>query len=283
MASAMKNIYSIVTHHEEPEAAAKAWKRENVCAIGWAQYGDLRRKPRESLDAHAVIARDLFGEMKRGDLVLAYSTGNTIALVGEVTSGWFRNEKNEVGAKGEFEYANQRRVKWWSEPRDFNRWELPRWFALQLGKRGQTIVRLDFHGYGFDKVVEIIRACARSGSALEAIEDLVKAGIRKYLGQEIDALEDGLQIISAEKSITKEDRPDFVAKDVKGTPVLIECKGQAGEADCDQLRRYGIDFKHPKKTARLMLVAFGFDPTSRKVARKYGIEMIECRLNFARI
>lgn len=278
----MKSIFAIVTHHEEPEAAAEAWKREGVCAIGW---GDLMRKPRKALDTHAAIARDRFGEIKRGDLVLAYSTGNTIALVGDVTSGWFRNEKNEVGAKGKFEYANQRRVKWWSKTRDFDRRQLPPFFSDQLGKRGQTIVKLDYHGYTFDKVVEIIRVCARSDSALEAIEDLVKAEIRKYLDQEIDALEDGLQIVSAEEPITKEDRPDFIAEDVKGTRVLIECKGQAGEAGCDQLRRYGIDFKrrHPKKTARLMLVAFGFDPTCRKVARRYGIEMIERKLNFARI
>jgi hypothetical protein len=280
----LSDIYAIVTHHEDPDGAAEAWKRDGVCAIGWSDYGNLRNLPKEKLEGRAALATRLFLGMQPGDIVLAYSMGNTIAYIGTLTGRYKHYERNEVGSPDRYSYPNQRAVKWWDKPHHFDRRDLPTWIANQLGKRGLTVTRLDIHEYGFGPAVEIIRTCARSGSALGEFEDLAKAGIRKYANQRIGELEPGLRITAMERSITERDRPDFIASDRKGSTVLIECKGVAREGDCDQLLRYGADFKPKIKVSpRLMLVAFSFDQSCRKMARANGIEMIECELQFKKI
>ena len=45
----MSDIWAIVTHHEDPDEAAEAWRREGVCAIGWDYGFDLRRVPQRVL------------------------------------------------------------------------------------------------------------------------------------------------------------------------------------------------------------------------------------------
>lgn len=278
----LSDIYAIVTHYEDPVGAAEAWKREGVCAIGWSDYGSLKSVPKEKLKGHAAAASELFLGVRKGDVVLAYSMDNTIAYVGTVTGPYKYDKKNEVGDV--FDFANQRSVNWWDEPRHFDRHDLPAWLADQLGKRGFTITRLDLHEYGFEATVKIIRTCPRSGSALEEFEDLAKAGIRKYANQRFDQLDSGMKITAIERSTDTGDRPDFTATDRKGNPVLIECKGTAREDACDQLLRYSTDYKRRKKTKpRLMLVAFSFDQNCRKIARTRGTEMIECELRFTRI
>jgi hypothetical protein len=277
---AMGNIFSIVTHDKDPEGAAKAWERDGVCAIGWSRYGNLKKS--RNIKGRAATARDLFIGMRKGDVVLAYSTGNTIAYVGYVRGEYKYNNSNEVGVSTKFAYANQRKVEWWRRPRYFDRRDLPQWISSQLGKR-KTITEIDLRGYGFEAALKIIRTCARVGSALSDFEDLAKAGIRKYADQEVEQLESGLRIISIERSISEKDRPDFIATDKNGRTVLIECKGTAREADCDQLLRYFNDFRsrnNPKP--RLMLIAFTFDQSCRKTAKANHIETVECDLTFTK-
>lgn len=150
-----------------------------------------------------------------------------------------------------------------------------------MSKKGKTITTIEIYDYGFDKTIEIIKSCALTASALAQIEDLVKAGIRKYLPNVIDSLETGLRLTGAEHSISQSERPDFIAVDKHGCTVVIECKGTAKERDCEQLERYGRSFK--PKSPRLMLIAFKFDERCERMAKKKGLELVECDLRFKKV
>jgi hypothetical protein len=69
----MNLMYAIVTHHERPDDAAEAWKECNVCAIGWARYGNLK-KTKHDLPSNAR----LFLKIKKGDVILAYAGGKMV-------------------------------------------------------------------------------------------------------------------------------------------------------------------------------------------------------------
>jgi RecB family endonuclease NucS len=173
--------------------------------------------------------------------------------------------------------------KWLNKPYDFSRYDLPPFLFNQLGKRGRTVVPIRFYRRSFDQVKQIILTNARSGSlSYEVNEDMIKAGLRKYLQRHIDSLEKGLRIVKAEKSTSKTDRPDFIAKDKSEKTVVIECKGNAFPGDCEQLERYGKSLA--KENPRLMLIAFRIDDDCIKLARENPrIELFECDLEFIKI
>lgn len=276
----MKDIYAITTHHEDPDAAAETWKEEGVCAVGWSSFGDLR-KPKKPLGEE----QKLFMAIEREDVILAYATDNTIAYVGQVVGGFRPNDRNKVGRSEEndgFGYSNQYRVKWWRDPHHFNRFQLPAELCEQIGKPHRTIVRLELCSFEFDDIIRIIKHSIKTGSALDKLEDLVKAGLLKYFRKGIDKLEGGLEITHHEEFTSQSDRPDFVGTDADGNVVLIECKGTARERDCDQLERYRRNYPKGKKR-RSMLVAFKFEPNCKKAARSKDIELVECDLNFKKL
>lgn len=268
----MNDVFAITTHHDEPVDAAEAWKRNGVCAIGFIRKRNLRHIKRTRFN------RDirLFLEIDKHDLILAYATRNMIAYVGQVIDGkCLYNDRNEVGDTSRFDYPNQLRVKWWSEPHHFQRTDLPQFFSAQLGKRGKTVVKLDLGSYSFGKAVEAIRACANSNSAATGPdEDMIKIGLHSYLDRNRDFIR-GLKIRKAEVQITPENRPDFVGVDASGRKVLIECKGTATASACDQLMRYK---KAHGGRSRLILVAFRIDDECKRQARRNGIELIQCAL-----
>jgi hypothetical protein len=278
----MNAIYAIVTHHERPDDAAEAWRECNVCAIGWVNYGNLKKAKQTLLPSDA---RE-FLKIEKGDMVLAYAGGNRIAYVGEIENGkYLHTSRNIVGRDEDdrgFEYPNQYRVKWCDKPYDFSRYDLPLFLFNQLGKRGRTVVPIKLYRRSFDEVKQIILTNARSGSlSYEVNEDMIKAGIRKYLRRHIDSLERGLKIVKSEKAISKADRPDFIAKDKNGRTVVIECKGNAYPGDCDQLGRYRKTFA--KENPRLMLIAFRMDDDCLKLAKNAKLELYECDLGFTKI
>ena len=282
-ATASNNVYSIVTFHDDALAqqAADAWRREGVAAIGWGGYRDFRKKRQDLLDQWPAGARyrQLFLQIKKGDCILAYAKNNMVAYAGTVTKPYCGPLPTNEVAREPFGYEHMIGVRWWPQPHHFLRTDLPPFFAKQLGLRGAWVTRLDLGGYGFDKTIKIIRECGMSKSALQEFEDLIKAGLRKYLPGRIDTLESGLRLIQAEATISESDRPDFRAVDAKGNPVLIECKGTA--ESCGQLVRYGKNSSGKKP--RLMLLAFATTPECRKEAKRNSVELIECGLTFQRM
>lgn len=134
-------IVKIVTHHENPERAAELFYQEGVAAIGWSEFGDLsdlteeqikeisqkkfgRTVPESINDARQYV--DFRDNIGKGDLVLAYRKNNIVAMIGEIESDPYFDDKNIIGnPDGEVGYANQRKMKWWIEPRNFHRSHLP--------------------------------------------------------------------------------------------------------------------------------------------------------------
>jgi len=280
----MNKIYAIVTHHERPDAAAEAWKECSVCAIGFHSDKKLTKVKDTDLAADARI----FLKIGRGDIILAYTWGNRIAYVGEVVDGkYVYAKKNLVGRsekQGGFEYPHQYEITWWERPYDFSRYDLPKFIWSQLGKRGRTVIPITLGRRSFNQGKQIIITNAESGSlSYDVNEDMIKAGMRKYLRRHLDSLEKGLKITHAETSISKSDRPDFLAKDARGKPVIIECKGSAYPADLEQLEGYDKP-SAKKEKARLMLVAFKIADECIKLAEKNPrIELFECDLTFKRV
>lgn len=279
----LNSIYAITTHHERLSEAAEAWRELNVCAIGWSSLGNLKKVDQGKLPVDA----QRFMKLQKGDLILAYAGENRIAYVGEIEDGKYKfTRRNKVGLdsdKGGFDYPNQYKVKWYDEPYDFSRKDLPEFLRDQLGRKGRTVVAVKLNGQSFDKVKQIILTCARSGSlSYDINEDTVKAGIRKYLGKNIDSLEKGLKIIKSERRIAETDQPDFIGRDKNNVTVIIECKGSASAGDCDQLERYGK--KLTKEKSRLMLVAFKIDGGCIREAEKNSrMELFECNLTFKKV
>lgn len=218
---------------------------------------------------------------------MAYAGGNRIAYVGEIVNGKYRHTtRNIVGQseeRGGFDYPNQYTVKWWDRPYDFSRYDLPPFLHKQLGKRGRTVVRIEFHRRSFEEVKKIIVTNALSGFlSYEVNEDMIKAGIRKYLRHHLSSLEKGLKIIKSERSTSRTDRPDFIAVDRLSQMVIIECKGMACSGDCQQLERYGKNLA--KENPRLMLIAFKIDEGCVGFAKRNPkMELYECDLTFAKI
>jgi hypothetical protein len=278
----MSKIYAIVTHHKRADDAAEAWRECNVCAIGFHDDKRLTKMNNEDLAADARR----FLEIEKGDFILAYTWGNRIAYVGDVVDGkYIYTKKNLVGRteQGGFEYPHQYEVNWLDKPYDFSRYDLPPFLYTQLGKRGRTVIPIMLGKRSFDRVKQIIITSAESGSlSYDVNEDMIKAGMRKYLRRHLDSLEKGLRITHAETSVSKSDRPDFLAKDAEGKPVIIECKGFGYPADLEQLERY--DKSSAKENSRLMLVAFNMTDECIKDAQKNPrIELFECDLTFKKI
>lgn len=296
----VRKIFAITTYHEPGEKAAlmaEEWRRLGICAIGWSDANlctcknkneIVRRLRANNYDIRGAEDVWLFiKEISEGDLILAYSRDNTIAYVGIVKGPCEYNRSNSVGdPKGEFDYAHQRKVEWWTEPHHFDRHDLPKYIADQLGRRGKTVTEIDPGSKGFDGFVEIVNACANSGSRMPGMnEDTVKAGIVKYLHCSIDRLEKGLRIKHAEIAIgkPKKARPDFIAEDKTGRIVLIECKATAGESTIEQVKEYEKQYGKGKEV-RLIIVAFRINDACRKKAFEAGnIELFECDLDFRKI
>jgi hypothetical protein len=286
-----RKIFAIVTHHSDREDAAEAWKEDGVAAIGWSSAGNLTKiddydKLSQKLRNSGRGASSLwvFKEMKKGDLVLAYVTKNIIAYVGEIAGGYEYNKKNKVGMdtkQGGFGYRHQRRVKWWTAPRYFSRKELPWEMARQLGIQGRIIAEVNPGRLGFEGLRNFLRDNAKrlSDSGLEINEDTIKAGIRKYLHNYLSNLEKGLKIVQAERGVSDQKRPDFLARDQNGNLVLIECKGTAQEDAAWQVKNYLNKFKK-KEGTRAILVAFKITPECKEVAQRHNIELYECDLTF---
>jgi len=134
-------VVKIVTHHEYPEKAAELFYEEGVVAVGWTEFGVIsgltkeeimeisqrkwgRTRPQSLADATQLIAfRD---EIDKGDVIIAYRKNNIVAMIGEVESDYYFDDKNKVGnPEGDIGYANHRKVKWWEKPRNFHRSYLP--------------------------------------------------------------------------------------------------------------------------------------------------------------
>lgn len=285
----MASIYNIVTYHEKESAndAAEAWIQDGVCAVGF--YGDINAKNIKTIEELKKKVKDsstksinelwAFLQIERGDIILAYSLNSTVAAVGEVISDYFYNTKNIVGRDVDddgFDYPHQKKVKWFKTPRYFHKNELPSVITEKLGLRGKTTTEIKYPVDSFLKIIKEIRSTYKR----KFNEDLVKAGLSKYVQRNSDQLEVGLKIIGEESQIDEQNRPDFLAVDKRGTKVIIECKGFADKDDIKQIKRYRLNYP---KTSRCFLIASHISDECKKEAIKNNIEVFEVDLIFQKI
>jgi hypothetical protein len=260
------NIVKIVTHHVDTRGAADAWVRDEVCAVGFVYDQSRIKDDREGIkhymreagrneksipsDAGSFIRfRD---DVQIGDLVFAYATENVVALVGEVAGEAVFDSENEVG--GDYNYPNQRSVDWWSEPRFFDRKELPTDVSKWVKITG-TILRRE---HDTDKLKEQIRKI-QSGQLRDALETQDETEIADFIQLNIDRVEAGLVLIDREVEVGGKFL-DFVCKDTEGTIVIIEVKQWGTPDSLTQLRGYMRDYRQETGNERVrgILVALDF-------------------------
>ncbi|MCX6777272.1 MAG: hypothetical protein NT157_00095 [Candidatus Micrarchaeota archaeon] len=289
----MGRVYSIVTCNERSDEAAEAWIKEGICAVGWYDGIDLQGvKTKEQLvqklkkngirkpNTKSVNEVLHFLEINKGDVVIAYQRNNTIAAVGEVISDYHFNVTNSVGSPDGFNYQHQKKVKWLDHPREFSRHELPSPIAGRVTLRGKTTleIKTQYNALQFLKMVRGLMVSEHEGCFNE---DMVKAGLSKYVKIYSNDMETGLKIIKEERHIDDENKPDFIAKDRTGKTVIIECKGnRVGSAAIEQILRYKRSYG---KNARYFLIGFTFDRRAIEQARKENIVVYEVDLKFKRM
>lgn len=284
----MTSIYNIVTYHEKSRAidAAEAWISEGVCAVGYCDINARNIKSKEELkkrvedNTRSINELWTFLQIEKGDIILAYCFDSTIAAVGEVIDGrYLHKTKNIVGKDVDddgFDYNHQKKVKWFDTPRFFDKDELPTVISRKLGLRGKTTTEIH---YPVDRFLKIIKEIP-STYVRKFNEDLVKAGLSKYLRKNLDQLEAGLRITHEESPINEQNRPDFLAIDKSGTKVIIECKGYADKEAIKKIKIYRS--KYPK-ASRCFLIASQISDECKKEALKNQIEVFETDLIFKKI
>jgi len=177
-------VIKIVTHHKDPKRAAEILYEDGVVAVGWTDFGDLTGKTKDEIqqisqakwggsnlsslkDANQLITfRD---KIHKGDLIIAYSRNNTVAMIGEIEGDYYFDDKNRVGnINGELGYANQLKVVWWEKPRNFNRSKLPPPLDEKV------------------KVPGTILICAENYDKLALVRSLEKAGLEVSFGSAVN-------------------------------------------------------------------------------------------------
>lgn len=291
-------LLKIVTHHKNPEKAAELFAEEGVIAVGWADFGNLsrltydqikqkskklwKRTEQESAkDASQLIM--FLNEVKKGDIIFAYKGNNKVALIGEVSGDYKFNNKNKVGdPKGEIGYPNQREVKWWNSPQNFDRSLLPKELSEWVSRPGTISIR----EYDFEKLRENLKKIPSEETVSKALEIKSEDEIKNYIEKHPGDIEDGLMIVQREYP-TSTGPMDFLAKDKNGIHTIIEVKINADDTTVTQTRRYMRSYMADKKDPKARGVIIAENHTKRcvddvKELRQLGLDLrlYKCRKKF---
>lgn len=146
------NVWRLVTHHEDPEAAVRWTRREDRIAIGWGSAGDLRQYNSPEEIAKGILRAwpeshnygpgskqlwDFVHTMKVDDLVII-SDGKSRVMVTQVVDDYEYTDLDDVPIQGG-DYRNQRRVRLLSFNAD-SVWRLAGGLAPGYGVRW-TLIR----------------------------------------------------------------------------------------------------------------------------------------------
>jgi hypothetical protein len=291
-------IVKIVTHHKDQEKAAELFLREGVVAVGWEVVGDFRKKDREEIKSilkrkwkqtehesakgasQLLMFRD---QVKVGALVFAYKANNKVALVGNIVGEYQYNVRNKVGdQEGDIAYPNQRKVKWWESPRDFDRTFLPRKLSDWVARPGTISVS----EYDRKKLYAILQKIPSQETVIKALEIQNEDEIKDYMEKHLDEVESNLTLIERECE-TSSGPMDFLAKDRRGTHTVIEVKMQADDTTATQIRRYMRSFKNDKRISKVrgIIVAqvftkIGVDEARELIEHGYQLSLVKCKKKF---
>ena len=264
-------LVKIVTHHENPRRAAEIYLKEGLIAIGYVYKKAVAKKHKERIKEYFRKQRGLTeqqvgqstsiflrfrDEIEEGDVVLAYAGSNRIALVGKVVGPHRFNDKNIVGdEEGEIGYPNQRRVKWWDKPRNFDRSFLPRKLSEWVARPGTLSIR----EYDIKKLQQILQEIPSEETVTKALEIESEDEIKDYMEKHLEDVENGLTLVKREY-MTSSGPMDFLAKDKQGIDIIVEVKMKADDTTVTQARRYMRSYKRDLKvaTVRGIIVAEKF-------------------------
>ena len=291
-------LIKIVTHHENPRRAAEIYLKEGFIAIGYIYEKNVARKGREEIKEYFRKQRGLTeqqvgqstsiflkfrDEIEEGDMVFAYSGDNKIALVGEIVGQCKFNDKNIVGdEKGEIGYPNQRKVKWWDSPRNFDRSFLPRKLSEWVARPGTLSIR----EYDIKKLKQISQEIPSEETVTKALEIESEDEIKDYMERHLGDVEEGLTLVKREYP-TSSGPMDFLAKDKQGTDVIVEVKMKADDATVTQTRRYMRSLKRDQKVATVRGIIVAEEFTKRCIddaqeLKQLGLDicMFKCKKKF---
>ena len=289
----MTKLVKVVTHHLEPKKAAELFAAEGVIAVGWVRSEGIAGKTRDEIiqmlideeirnpewgASQLITFRD---EIEKGDIIIAYATGNIVALIGDVTSEYVFNNRNRVGnPKREIDYPNQRKMLWWDKPRNFHRNLLPGDLSESVASRG-TIRVLDYD-IDIHKLREDLNKVVQAEASRETILEVTgEDEIKKYLKKRLGELEEGLSFKASEYEVSV-GNIDILAEDKNGLPVVIEVKVKAGDSAIGQVLGYTKAYEEESgnKQIRGLIIAQGFTERCKKAAKHANIELYKCRKTF---
>jgi len=296
-------LVKIVTHHENPNRAAEIYLKEELIAVGFVYDKTIAksdtdrikkyfRKQRRVTEQKVGQATSTFlrfrDEIEEGDVVFAYAGNNRIALLGEVIGECRFNDKNIVGdEKGEIGYPNQRKMKWWSSPRNFDRSFLPSKLSQWVARPGTISIR----EYDIKKLKEILQEIPSQEAVIIALEIHGEDEIKDYIEKRPGDIEEGLTIVERECQ-TSNGPMDFLAKDKNGIHTVIEVKMEADDTTVTQVRRYIRAYKSDKKVAKVrgIIVAEDFkkrciEDAEELIQLGLDLSLYKCKktFNFARL
>jgi len=259
-------LVRIVTHHENPKRAAELFLEEGVVAIGFDMGRSFSSMSRDEVknafleewagtdqqvSNWTATVENFLHEVKIGDVVIAYMGNNIVAAIGDVTGDYEYNDKNKVGdPDGEVGYPNQRKVRWWPNPRYFNRSNLPpdlyKWVALPatLYTREYDIEQLKTILQGVPSGEEGREAQPIVGPE-EARAFALETHLRDFLARNLQFVEEGLSLFRDETRREGIEYPtdtgpiDLLAVDRNKGFVVFELKVSRGpDRALGQLMRY---------------------------------------------
>jgi Holliday junction resolvase-like predicted endonuclease len=291
-------LAKIVTHHEDPKRAAEIYLKEELIAIGYIYEKSVAKKDKEKIKEYFRKQRGLTeqqvgqstsiflkfrDQIEEGNIVFAYAGDNKIALVGEVAGQCKFNDKNIVGdEKGDIGYPNQRKVKWYDSPRNFDRSFLPRELSEWVARPGALSIR----EYDIKKLQKILQEIPSEETVSITLEIHSEDEIKDYLEKHPGDVEEGLVLIQREYP-TSTGPMDFLTKDKNGVHTVIEVKMEADDTTVTQIRRYMRAFKREKKVANIrgIIVAEEFNPrciedVAELAQHGFDLRLYKCRKKF---
>ncbi|MFH1306360.1 MAG: hypothetical protein ABIH83_01725 [Candidatus Micrarchaeota archaeon] len=205
----MGKIYSMTVYHNKDILdVAEEWVQNNLCAVGYCKVDingvqpqdvekTIRASTRGVVKKREINELKIFKKIEFGDVVLAYMNNNHIYAIGTVDGEYRYDETNIIGKSkkdGGFGYPHQIPVKWLDSPREFHRKHLPKVISEQLGKHGKTTFQIE-SAYDSDEFIALIEKLQIPRNEGKFKEELVKAGLSKYVKINSEHIEKGLKIM----------------------------------------------------------------------------------------
>lgn len=282
-------ISRIITGHKDHDKYARLFSENGVVAVGWCEVGDISGMTRNEIISAAEKAKNIDNppyvasvlvsfrdEIKVGDPVFAYKTGNIVACVGFVDGEYYFDDSDELGDCDKMGYPHKRKVRWIGEPTNFHRNLLPESVSEELAKRGT----LRIFQYDFSEIEESLKEIPESSMFGRIITVESEEQIKNYIINNHKELDENFELVGSEVE-TSVGNIDVLGK-IGDEYVVVEIKRQASDSAVGQILGYMSAFKEENKlhSIRGIILAEDFDPRVKMAVRSLNVSLYQCRLKF---